>query len=186
VSKLFGVAAGVITAACAAVPFTLLWFGTPIARLPALNSGRSVAPSAWQAVARSAPESLQTAKSVRYHSPVAVEDHLAVDVRREQDRVVLHLSGELDLASAPILERALENRDLGSAELVVLDLDELKFVDSSGLRIILLAHERARERGQEFAITPGSPQVQRLLSITSVTEHLHVITAPGELPARPA
>ena len=47
--------------------------------------------------------------------------------------------------------------------------------------MILLAHEAARTRGQEFAITPGSPQVQRLLSITSVAEHMHVIASPDDL-----
>lgn len=126
-------------------------------------------------------QTAQPDKVVRYHSTVGVQEHLRVDVLREQDRVVLRLGGELDLASAPILERALEGTEIGTAALLVLDLDELQFVDSSGLRVILLAHEHARERGQEFAITPGSPQVQRLLSITSVTEHLRVIASPDEL-----
>ena len=103
-----------------------------------------------------------------------------MDVRHEQDRVVLRLTGELDLASSKIFERALEGAEITVAPLVVLDLDGLTFVDSSGLRIILLAHEGSRERGQEFAITPGSPQVQRLLSITSVSEHLHVIASPDD------
>jgi anti-sigma B factor antagonist len=65
--------------------------------------------------------------------------------------------------------------------MVVLDLEGLQFVDSTGLRMILSAHERARERGQEFAITPGSPQVRRLLTITRVGEHLRVIDSPNEL-----
>ena len=104
-----------------------------------------------------------------------------MDARREQDRVVLRLAGELDLASSTIFERALEGAEIAASPLLVLDLDGLKFVDSSGLRIILLAHDRSRERGQEFAITPGSPQVQRLLSITSVSEHLHVIASPDDL-----
>lgn len=104
-----------------------------------------------------------------------------MDARSEPDRIVVHLKGELDLASSPIFERALEDPALADAPLVVLDLDDLKFVDSTGLRIILLAHESARGRGQEFAITQGSPQVQRLLSITSVAEHMHVIASPDDL-----
>ena len=95
---------------------------------------------------------------------------------------MLHLTGELDLASAPVFERALADADVASAPLLVLDLDELKFVDSTGLRVILLAHEGSRARGQEFAITPGSPQVQRLLSITSVAEHMQVLASPDDLP----
>jgi anti-sigma B factor antagonist len=111
---------------------------------------------------------------------VSAQEHLRVDARSEQDRTVLHLTGELDLASSPIFERALEDPALAAASLVVLDLDDLKFVDSTGLRIILMAHESARGRGQEFAITQGSPQVQRLLSITSVAEHMRVIASPDD------
>ncbi|HTB70862.1 MAG TPA: STAS domain-containing protein [Solirubrobacteraceae bacterium] len=113
---------------------------------------------------------------------MGAQEHLRVDVRRQRDRVVLHLEGELDLASSPILERALEGAEIAETPLLVLDLDDLRFVDSTGLRIILLAHERARGRGQEFAITPGSSQVQRLLSITNVAEHMRVIASPDDLP----
>jgi anti-sigma B factor antagonist len=118
---------------------------------------------------------------VRYDLRVSAQDHLQVDARNEQDRVVLALSGELDLASSPIFERALEDPAIAASPLLVLDLDDLKFVDSTGLRIILLAHEGARVRGQQFAITPGSAQVQRLLSITSVAEHMRVIASPDDL-----
>jgi len=120
---------------------------------------------------------------VRYDSAVGAQEHLRVDTRRTGDRVVLHLTGELDLASSAILERALQDADVAAAALLVLDLDELKFVDSTGLRVILLAQEGSRERGQEFAITPGSPQVQRLLSITSVGEHMQVIASSDDAPA---
>lgn len=122
----------------------------------------------------------QWGKALRYDSGVGAQEHLRVDARRTDERVVLHLTGELDLASSPVFERALEDADVASAPLLVLDLDELKFVDSTGLRVILLAHEGSRARGQEFAITQGSPQVQRLLSITSVAEHMRVLSAPDD------
>jgi anti-anti-sigma factor len=104
-----------------------------------------------------------------------------VDVRFEPSRVVLRLEGELDLASAQMLQRKLGSAELATRPMVVLDLDHLAFVDSTGLQIILMAHERSRERGQEFAITRGSPQAQRLLSITGVTDHLRVVASPDEL-----
>jgi anti-anti-sigma factor len=184
-TKLFGVAGGVPTATVAAVLFGLLWFAAPWRRRVALelaaarpgNGARRVSTSG--AVARDAAAGRP--KSVRYDSRVSAPEHLRVDVRREEDRVVLRLMGELDLASSTIFEHALEDAEISASPLLVLDLDGLKFVDSSGLRIILLAHEHSRERGQEFAITPGSPQVQRLLSITSVSEHLHVIASPDDL-----
>ncbi len=96
--------------------------------------------------------------------------------------MVLCLHGELDLASAPLLEQEIESAsNEATAAMVVLDLMELRFIDSTGLRIVLAANERAQERGQEFALTRGSEQVQRLLSITGVGEHLRIIASPDEL-----
>ena len=67
-----------------------------------------------------------------------------------------------------------------AAAKVVIDLRGLRFIDSTGLRTIFGAHARARERGQEFAVTRGSEQVQRLLAITRLGEHLPVIDPPEE------
>lgn len=107
-------------------------------------------------------------------------EHLQIDVRNEPDRIVLALHGELDLASAPFLQSEIESAEASDATLVVLDLDGLEFIDSTGLRIILAAHERAQERGQMLALTRGSHQVQRLMSITRVGEHLRIIESPDE------
>jgi anti-anti-sigma factor len=107
-------------------------------------------------------------------------EHLQVDVRSEPDRIVLSLHGELDLASAPLLQSEIESAEAEDTTLMVLDLDDLEFIDSTGLRIILAAHERSQERGQMLALTRGSQQVQRLLSITRAGEHLRIIESPGE------
>ena len=62
---------------------------------------------------------------------------------------------------------------------LVLDLRGISFLDSTGLKAIFLAvRNEARERGQQFAVTPGSPQVQRLLSLTRLGDHLTVIETP--------
>lgn len=112
---------------------------------------------------------------------VAGEEHLRIDRRTTPDRVVIALRGELDLLGAPRLQREIEQANVDSRDVLVLDLKELEFVDSAGLRVILAAHERARSRGQEFALTKGSEQVQRLLSIAGVDDHLRVIDAPDDV-----
>jgi anti-sigma B factor antagonist len=112
---------------------------------------------------------------------MGAKDQLEMVVRREPDRVIVALAGELDMASAPRLQSAIEGDELLGTDTVVLDLEQLSFVDSTGLRIILLARERCGERGQAFAVTRGSPQVQRLLSVTGVAEHLRTISTPDEL-----
>jgi anti-anti-sigma factor len=184
-TKLFGATAGAITAALVAVPFGWLWFAAPLLRRIARDADAvpGGATGDGDAFAQSPSQTALRRNTVRYDSVVGAQEHLRVDARRSGDRVVLHLTGELDLASSAILERALQDAEVAAAALLVLDLDELKFVDSTGLRVILLAHEGSRGRGQEFAITPGSPQVQRLLSITSVAEHMQVIASSDDAPA---
>jgi anti-anti-sigma factor len=112
---------------------------------------------------------------------MAVGQHLRIDLDNEGEVVVLRLEGELDLASAALLERELERDEAVEASAVLLDLRELQFIDSSGLRTLFSAHERARQRRQRFAVTPGSPQVQRLLAITRTGDHLRVVESAGEL-----
>jgi anti-sigma B factor antagonist len=104
-----------------------------------------------------------------------------VDIRLGVDRVVLGLHGELDLLGAPLLEEEIAKVEADAPEIVVLDLQDLQFVDSAGLRVILAAHERFRQQGKELALTPGSEQVQRLFTIAGVNEHLHIIGSPDEL-----
>jgi anti-anti-sigma factor len=112
---------------------------------------------------------------------MGVADQLRIDAQREADRVVVRLDGELDMANASLLQTALE-RETDTASTVVLDLRQLRFMDSTGLRVILWARERCQSSGREFALTPGSKQVQRLLAISGVGQHLRIIAAPDELP----
>jgi anti-sigma B factor antagonist len=112
---------------------------------------------------------------------VAVEEHLHVSVHARADAAVVALNGELDLASAPLLEVEMDRAEVTGATKVVLDLRELRFIDSTGLHTIFSSHSSARERGQEFAITRGSEQVQRLLAITRMGEHLRIVDAPEEI-----
>jgi anti-anti-sigma factor len=108
---------------------------------------------------------------------MGVADQLRIEVRHEADRVVVRLEGELDMASAPLLREAIESADREPSSTLVLDLQELRFIDSSGLRTILWA----RERCQELALTPGSEQVQRLLAISGAGEHLRIIASADEM-----
>jgi anti-anti-sigma factor len=106
------------------------------------------------------------------------QEQLRIEVSREAERVVLSLDGELDMASAPLLQSAFEEANLASPDVVVLDLRRLRFVDSTGLRIILAARNRCHERGQQLAVTRGSEQVERLLSVTGMDRHLQTVAAP--------
>ena len=89
----------------------------------------------------------------------------------EDGRVRVRLRGELDLAGAPTLTerlRSLRER----RETVLLDLDELEFIDMGGLRVVLMAAEDASNDGWALTVTRGSPAVRRLLALVSVDGQL--------------
>lgn len=107
-------------------------------------------------------------------------EQLRIDVRCDSGRATLVLVGELDLASAETLQQALTAEQLEHQQAIVLDLQQLQFLDSTGLRGILTAFDRCRERHQEFAITPAPQQVQRLLEVTGAIDLLPLATPAGD------
>ena len=54
----------------------------------------------------------------------------------------------------------------------MLDLDELAFIDMSGLRVALAAAEEASHDGRSFAVTNGSPAVRRLIELVELDGRL--------------
>jgi anti-sigma B factor antagonist len=95
---------------------------------------------------------------------------------------VIAPTGELDLSGAALLEDELD-RLASESELstVVLDLRQLEFMDSSGLRLVVLADMRAREAGRRFALVKGADTVHRVFEITRMSERLEFVSDPGEL-----
>jgi anti-sigma B factor antagonist len=94
---------------------------------------------------------------------------------------VLVASGELDVASSPALEQELERASGSEAELVILDLRDLEFMDSTGLSVLVKAQRRAQSAGRRFGLVNGGPQIRRLLSISGLADWLNIVDAPEEL-----
>ncbi len=110
-----------------------------------------------------------------------MQSHFRVEVANKGEAAIISVSGELDLASSPALEEELERAAASAVSLVVVDLRGLEFMDSTGLSVLVRAHQRAAEGTQRFGLVNGSQQVQRLLSLTGVAERLTLADAPEEL-----
>lgn len=87
-------------------------------------------------------------------------------------RRTLVLCGELDMLVAPELEDAVRRLCDGESGELILDLRDLTFMDSTGLRSTLAAHELCRQSGYSFAIIPGPRQVQTLFELTGLADLL--------------
>jgi anti-anti-sigma factor len=86
--------------------------------------------------------------------------------------VKVSLGGELDLASAARMEEHFVAIDEQAPARVVVDLGGLSFIDSSGLRMLLLADARAREHGYELVLLAGPEPVQRVFEMTGALDVL--------------
>jgi anti-anti-sigma factor len=96
------------------------------------------------------------------------------------ETALVTLAGELDLSGAEVLEQELGRlSEAASAEQVVLDLRGLEFMDSSGLRLVVMADSRAREAGRRLVLVRGAQPVQRVFEITRMNERLTFVDDPS-------
>jgi anti-sigma B factor antagonist len=104
---------------------------------------------------------------------------LAFETTTNGTVAVVAPTGELDLSGATVLEAELDRLaaepELGT---IVLDLRGLEFMDSSGLRLIVMADMRAREAGRRFALVKGTDTVHRVFEITRMSERLDFVASP--------
>ena len=96
----------------------------------------------------------------------------------DPEHAVLALRGELDLSSAPAVEAAVQRAIERGARLLVLDLRELAFMDSTGLRTVLRADALAREAGARLALVDGAEPVRRVFEMTGMRKRLTWVDEP--------
>ena len=91
---------------------------------------------------------------------------------------VVELHGELDMLATAALEPELERlADEPGVDVVALDLRPLDFLDSSGLRVVVLANERLDSNERRLVLVRGSSTVQRVFEITRMTERLDFVAS---------
>jgi len=95
---------------------------------------------------------------------------LAVRSERTGDAHVIELIGELDLDGAPRLEQELTSVEASDAESIVVDLGGLEFIDSTGIRLLVMASERSPDG--RFSLLRGPRQVHRVFEITDLADRL--------------
>jgi anti-sigma B factor antagonist len=97
-----------------------------------------------------------------------------IQVQSEQadGRATVRVSGDLDLATADEVEGVMRRVEGADPSELILDLRGLGFIDSTGLRLIISAHARAREGGWGFAIIPGSRRVHRVFQVAGLEDRL--------------
>jgi len=104
----------------------------------------------------------------------------AFDVEIAGDAAVVRASGELDLSTAPALERAIGG-PLGDPGIrsITLDLRSLRFIDSTGLRIVLTTDGALRAHGRRLQLIKGPQSVHRVFELALLEERLDFVDGDG-------
>ena len=100
---------------------------------------------------------------------VGIPGGLKIERLSDDQGTVIALHGELDLESAPEVDRRLEVDGTNPGRLLI-DLRGLEFMDSTGLAVLVRAQRSARASGYRLSLRPGPPQIQRLFELTGVLE----------------
>lgn len=102
--------------------------------------------------------------------------HFHVAVRPDRERVLVAPQGELDLATAPLLDREIEALRAQRFDAIVVDLRELTFMDSTGLRLLVRLDAEAEANGGSFSIIDAEGPIRRLLTLTQLRDRFHHAT----------
>lgn len=97
-----------------------------------------------------------------------VGDRLELAVEMVGDLGVIRVDGEVDHATAAQLQTCAETVLEDGARNLVLDLAQVSFMDSSGLKVIIRVRNRANERGGTMAVRHASDIVGRVMDVTGL------------------
>jgi anti-anti-sigma factor len=81
----------------------------------------------------------------------------------------IRVVGELDLAEAPQLEQALKR--VSEYEQIVISLEDCEFIDSTGIAVIVRAHQERNSDGRGLAVCGVVGQIRRVFEVTGLLEH---------------
>jgi anti-sigma B factor antagonist len=105
---------------------------------------------------------------------------LEIAVSQADSARLVRLTGEFDLAGVDGFESELEGEPGPQEGTLVLDLSGLTFIDSSGLRAVVMVDHRVRTEGKRCLIVRGPERVERVLDLTGVSERLELVDSfPG-------
>jgi anti-anti-sigma factor len=104
--------------------------------------------------------------------PPSAGPGLTVRTAHQQGIFVIAPYGELDMATTADVQRELDRAERSDAGEIVLDLSGLTFIDSTGIRLVLHAHQRSRADGNRLKLIPGRDQVHGVFRLCGLTERL--------------
>ena len=100
--------------------------------------------------------------------------NMTIETSREQEKLCLKVKGRLDTMTSPQLDKEVET-NLKGTELLTMDLSELDYVSSAGLRVLLSPHKSMKKQGGSMVVRGVNEEVQEVFTITGFSEILTIM-----------
>jgi anti-sigma B factor antagonist len=110
------------------------------------------------------------------------QSSLRIDAEHQADAYVIQIEGELDRRACPAFDRALDQAERTRASRIIVDLEQLTFIDSIGLTTLLSASRRSAANGNRLELTSGKGYPADLFRLTALDRSLP-LTDPALCPA---
>jgi anti-anti-sigma factor len=110
------------------------------------------------------------------------ETPLSVAVRQNGSTAVLEPEGEIDISTVALVRLRLDELP-EDIETVVLDLRAVRFLDTSGLQLVVEEHRRSADGGPEFVLVRAPEPVHRLFEIAGIADRLRIVGDPSDVTA---
>lgn len=98
---------------------------------------------------------------------------MEVNKEFEGSTLVVHVKGEIDTITAPSLEKEVA-QDIAKAETLIMDFEEVKYVSSAGLRVLLTLYKKQNDKNRVLEIKHVNEEVMAVLEMTGFTSFLTI------------
>lgn len=88
--------------------------------------------------------------------------------------IVISLIGRLDTITSPQLEEEINSFSLENIETVILDLKELEYISSAGLRVVLMIHKKMNKLGGQLKLINVNDMILNIFDMTGMSEFLNI------------
>ncbi|MCU9615168.1 STAS domain-containing protein [Caldibacillus lycopersici] len=100
--------------------------------------------------------------------------NITVDVNKTDGNTIMKISGEIDAYTAPKLKETINQLTKEDGKNVVIDLTDVIYMDSTGLGVLVAAFKKIKTNGGSFILTGLSNRLQRLFTITGLSEIMDI------------
>lgn len=100
--------------------------------------------------------------------------NLSIDTVKENNQMIVHVSGEVDIYTAPDLKKQLLELTKQEGQSVVVDLSHVNYMDSTGIGVFISALKSTKENESHLKLVNLQSQVMRLFDITGLNEIIEI------------